>query len=201
MNYLLMLIVSFLFITSAQAGFILEPFLGYKTGSIDYTVSNLGSANGEYKFSYTGVGYGARVGYGVPFLMAGVSYEKGSIEDKFESAPLTQTGGNEYDTTYTGAWLGIKLPMFRLWGTYYFDFEWEDTNGADVGDISSGSGMGLGLGYTGLPFVSLNLEYRMLTIDKDKDVSAGTETEYPSQYVSELDLSEIVLSVSVPFEL
>jgi hypothetical protein len=62
-------------------------------------------------------------------------------------------------------------------------------------DELSGNTTTLGVGFTGLPFVSLNLELRMISLDKFKDVSTGLE------YTRDYSANEVVLGVSLPLDL
>jgi hypothetical protein len=89
--------------------------------------------------------------------------------------------------------------LLRVWGTYYFDTEFEDQDGSDVGDTLSGSGIGLGIGFTPLPLMSINLGYNQITFDESKDASTGLTSSLSGS--NELDFKEITLGVSIPFDL
>ena len=56
-------------------------------------------------------------------------------------------------------------------------------------DFTFKDGYGLGIGFTGLPFVSLNLEIEALNYDAE---SSGVETDY--------SVASTILSVSMPFD-
>ena len=77
-----------------------------------------------------------------------------------------------------GAFVGYDFPILvRAWATYFFDVTYSPETGSDL----TATGTSFGVGFTGLPFVSLNAEYRMLSFDD-----------------SELDSSEVFLSASLP---
>jgi len=205
-------IISALFLTSLSfssfAGFLVDPYIGFKFGSKDQTVKNLGAANGTYEDKDSGYAIGSRLGYSFLGLMGGLDFNVGSITDKADSSPagITVSGEDDYSTKQVGLFLGYELPiLFRFWGTYYFTNEWEakssnTVTGTDKGDTYSGSGFGLGVGFTGLPIVSINLEYKKSTFDEFKDGVTGAKTSYPSNFSSEVEASEIFLSVSAPFD-
>ncbi len=194
-----------LFCRPSHAGLLLEPFLGYNIGSIEYTVSNTNTAlDGSYEFDLTGTELGGRIGYSFLGLNAGLQYSMGSYtkSDSTKPAGVAASADDDYDATLMGAFIGFNFPILvRVWGTYYFDYTLEDTNGDDKGDEDSGSGIGLGIGFTPIPFLSINLEYRMLSIDEAKDATDGSITRYPSSTVGEIDNNMIFLSVSAPFDI
>ncbi len=182
---LLLLISLFIFSNTAQAGVLVEPYLGFGIGSGD---------RGNIDYDYTTPQFGARLGYSFLGLMGGIDY---SLATSFDiDAENTTTGVNSstsYKKNQFGIFVGYELPiLLRAWGTYYVNASLED----DIAPISdySGSGYALGVGFTGLPFVSLNLEYRSFSYD-EVETSGSTSTLSPS-----FDLNEILLSVSLPLD-
>ncbi|MBT3234559.1 MAG: outer membrane beta-barrel protein [Bdellovibrionales bacterium] len=199
-------VTTLLIAAQANAGFLVEPYLGYRAGTLDIVVKNSGASNGEYEYTINGSGYGLRAGYGALGFMAGIDYGLGSITEKFSSGPSITLGDDEYDTTQIGAFLGYNLPiMFRVWASYYFTAELEipknnSVTGSDKGDLLAGSGLGIGVGFTGLPIISINLEYKSFTYDEFTDGITGVVTTYPSNTIDEITSSEILLSISAPFD-
>jgi hypothetical protein len=195
----LIIAITFLFSVSAKAGFLVEPYLGYSFGSESYDLTNSGVLNGKYEFSHNGYRAGARLGYQFLGFMGGIDYGIGSYGRSVDSLPsgVTTTAEDESFNQF-GIFAGYELPiLFRFWATYYVSANWEGDN---TKDEDSGSGFGLGAGFTGLPFVSLNLEYKSFTIDETKDGADGSVTKYPTSTTSEPSVSEIVLSVSLPLD-
>ncbi len=201
------LFVSLFFASNSHALLWLEPYIGYGTGGFELTLSNLGIygiTDGKYEVDTSGPLYGAKIGASVFLFAFGLQYETGSIKEKMASFPagsVANTATDEYDTTHLGAFVTFTgAPLINVWANYFFDVKYEETKG-DIGDELTGTGYGLGLGFTGLPFVSLNLEYRKSTIDEEKDVSTATTTKLPSAYSSVYDVTTIIFSVSAPFDL
>lgn len=183
----------FLFATSAQAGFLIEPYVGFGISSGE----NSNTAKVEY--DQTAPFLGARVGYQTLGFMFGLDYTKG-MEADFDTKVGSVTSTTDLDQSTFGVFVGYNLPvMLRVWGAYYFDTTLEQQSGAGTGDEISGNGIGLGAGFTGLPFVSLNLEYRMMTLDESKDNSTGTTTKLTG--TDEVDYNQIMLSVSLPLNI
>lgn len=174
--------LTFSFMHSASASLLLEPYLGYRvSGDLD----NGTSAD----LSYNGIAYGARVGYQMLGIMGGVDYSMSSfdmdIQDGADTSTLATSSSN------LGLFVGYNAPILvRAWATYFL------SNKLDFDSIAteySGSGYALGVGFTGLPFVSLNLEYRALSFDEQTEAST-TSALNPSE-----DASEILFTVSLPF--
>lgn len=193
----------------AWAGFHVEPYLGYSFG--ESLSQKRGAQEFEWDSSY--VDLGARLGYGMLGLSFGLDYNMTPGTRTFDqTAPSTGTGLNEWTGSNMGVFVAYELPiLLRVWGSYYFNSKLEldtdkDNDGTnEVGDEYSGSGMELGVGFTGLPFVSINLQYRMNSYDEFKNVSAGTTVNYPNTVAGstteELKTNSILLSVSVPLDL
>lgn len=181
-NFIVFLLMNlFVFSSQSQAGILLEPFLGYAIGSAE----DASSPSTDY--SYKAPTFGARVGYQQLGLMLGAEYSTASLDMDYEVSGLSGsfTGNTK---SQLGLFVGYNLPiMFRAWGTYYVSPTFEYSSGTEL----SGSGYGLGLGFTGLPLVSLNLEYRSYTYD---EATSGSSTGSIADYT----ISEILLSVSLP---
>lgn len=169
----LLLALSMLTFTSvAQAGFMIEPYVGYETGS--------SKQSGSPDSDYTGTTLGARLGYGMLGLSFGLDYTmaSGTIDE-------TTPPDTDVDATDMGLFVSYEFPiLLRVYATYILSSK------ADVGqpeDIE-GSGMKLGVGFTGLPFVVINLEMTNRTFD-----------EYDGQPITpEIDLNTYALVVSLP---
>ena len=190
---------------STYAGLWVEPLVGYKIASVDFNIYNAGaSLNGDYEYKFVGHQFGLKLGYAAPIgIVIGADGRMGSFESEQESGVFAlQNGKVDNDDTSLGAFIAITaVPFLNFWGTYKFSYESEETTGANVGDISAGDGYGFGVGFTGIPFLSLNIEMNKITIDETRDVSAGTVTKYPSSNTSQQDKTEYVFSISAPFDL
>lgn len=184
---LLITLVSFLSITSsAYAGVLVDPYVGYSFGSSSYDTK---------KYDYNTAQFGARLGYQQFGFMAGLDYSLSgttTLNVKHQAGNTTK-----YDITkhQFGLFVGYQLPvMFRFWGTYFLDASMKDKLNPPT--TNSGKGYALGLGFTGLPFVSLNLEYRSFTY-VDETQSGVTSKLNPPDW----KMKEIFLSISVPLSI
>lgn len=164
--------------TTASAGFLVEPYLGYRVGDLEST------PNGSIAYDTSGHSIGARLGGTFTMFMAGIDYSMGSL-----SADQTKGGSTDVDldTTQLGIFAGIELPvLLRAWATYYVSANFENSSNSNEW---KGDGIGLGVGFTGLPFVSLNLEYKKMSYDEAPTGRSG------------YDGSEIQFGVSLPLNL
>lgn|GEM_PF-343640 len=193
-NFKLVLLALSLGIPVARAGLYVEPYLGYSVNSAEQTSSST-------DFSYDSPYFGGRLGGSFMMLNLGLDYMMRPEHDVKYDAPASLAGTKEkHDGKYLGAFIGVDFPVLvRAYASYYFDATLEDKDGSDVADELNGKGYMLGLGFTGLPFVSLNLEYRALTFDEYKDASAGTTTALTGN--QEYSAKEIGFSVSIPLDL
>lgn len=169
--------LTFSFIHSASAALLLEPYLGFRiSGDLDNNTTD--------DVSYNGAVYGGRVGYQLLGIMGGIDYSMSSYDLDFKSGSTTTTRGSS--SSNLGLFVGYNAPILvRAWATYFLSNKL-DFDGPSKLD---GSGYALGAGFTGLPFVSLNVEYRAISYD---DSESGKVS--PSQ-----DAKEILFSVSLPF--
>ncbi len=192
-----LLLVSIFTLSLSHAGILIEPQLGYiVSGGGEFTVSGA-----NYDDSYSGLTYGARLGYQALGLMAGVSYFATSYETESKCSNCSPTSAKtDYDQTSIGAFAGYNFPiMLRAWVGYHFSVKEEATKASSYsnkGDYWKGSATEIGIGFTPLPLVSLNLIYKMFDYDKFKNGVSGVESS-PSGY----EPKEIQLAVSVPFNI
>ncbi len=174
----------------SRAGVLVEPYIGYTQGAYE---------SGAIGIKMTGPNYGARVGYQTMGFMVGAEYGLSAYGVELDKAPAGIPLGTKDDWagSYMGAFIGYNLPtLLRIWGSYFLDAVYEDDAGAGIGDEISGSGHGLGLGFTGLPFMSLNLEYRAFDLDESADASSGETVA-----ITDTTTKEVRLSISFPFEI
>jgi hypothetical protein len=165
---------------TASASLLIEPHLGYNLHAS-------GDAS-SHEYSYNGAEVGARVGFQQLGLMGGLDFTHSAmnLDDKFAGA----TRNSDYSRNEVGLFVGYNFPILvRAWGAYYFKSKAK----ADSGDYLKGNTFELGAGFTALPFLSLNVMYRMVSWDERS--YSGVVTN-PS-----LKTNEIVLGVSLPLNL
>lgn len=187
------------FATIAQAGILIEPFLGYRYGTLNkQTVSS----STEYTDTLDGIDYGLRLGY--KFLMPWVALEYELNSGVGKNGIPSASGGADYNykTSAVAAVFGIDLPvMFRFWAGYGIQSNMTIIgNGSSVDNKFKGTHAKIGVGYKGLPLVSLNLEYIMNQYTKH-DAGAGAGDVGIDTNYKTFNYNTLVASVSVPFNL
>ncbi len=196
---------------NTHAALLVEPLVGLSLnggGDSKIKVDNGNTTNWEN--DYSALGYGLRLGYeSILGIMVGAEYSAqlshGMKVKNKASGTFTYDGveTNEYEfdasTRNIGIFVGYSFPiLLRVWGTFFFDSTLSveadatpravDANGNEY----DGSGRSFGVGYTGLPFISVNLEYRTFEWDEKRPRAN-------SNYTADHEASEIFLSVSAPF--
>lgn len=171
--------------SKAKASLLIEPHIGYiLAGNADYNGADV---------SYNGPEYGARLGGQWLGFMAGLDYAHSTFTAKLTSTLVNGEIDKKRDNI--GVFAGYNLPiLLRGWVTYYFSSKTSNTQTNSLGtsgQFTKGSGTELGLGFTGLPFLSINLVYRMSTQDENQ---SGALTP-------EMETKEIMIGVSAPFTL
>lgn len=158
-------------IGSAQASLLLDPYIGAGVMKTTFDANNLDDIDDG---SMSAVG--ARIGYQFLLVSAGIDYSKGKDED------------NEF--TNTSFFVGVDLPiLLRVWAEYFISSDLSVDSDIDIDDPEFVDGTSLGIGFTGLPFVSLNLEIQ--NINYESEVSA-TNTKF------DLNSAAYLFSVSLP---
>lgn len=202
---LLMIMMGFVFALNSFAGLLIEPQIGYiLSGNNNYKMGNPSIGLGNVESTYSGADYGARLGVKFLGVMGGLSYFKNSYKLKasWKSTNITMTPGSDnsdWSQDSFGVFVGYNAPLWlRAWVAYHFSVTAKvSTPSADwysKGDKMSGSSTELGLGFTGLPFVSLNVIYRMISFTK------FTNSMSPL-VVQDSSPKELLMSISLPFDI
>ncbi|WP_415061616.1 outer membrane beta-barrel protein [Bdellovibrio sp.] len=169
------------FTSVSQAGLLLEPYIGYEMG----TAKSDSGGDGKTE----AVNVGGRIAYTLPVMFwLGVDANVGT------SGKYKPDTGTDVDTKRTSlsAVVGMDFPiLLRAWLAYGFvnEIKFDDAFDSKV----KGSNVKVGVGFTGLPFVSLNVEY-IKDDFKDVDTNLGSGT-------TDLKHDSVMLSVSLPFEI
>jgi hypothetical protein len=196
--FLAVLALVFTLNSRAEAGILVEPYLGYQMLMTDIKLgASAGPLDGQsVKLDASGLGYGLRAGITLPMIFAAVDYSMASLSSSVKEVPagFTISGGTSARTSL-GLTAGLSLPLVRPYVGYIFDDQSKDDT-----DTLSGSGFKLGVGFTVFPMIKLNAEYQMVTYTKSKD-SSGTETTFGgSGTISSVTSSGFFVNVSVPFD-
>lgn len=146
-------IVTFLtlFAWKAYSAVEIEPYVGYQISDSD------ASTEDEYKQ----LNLGGRLGFSFLMFSFGADYMIGTGDGD-------ENDGDTYDVSATeiGAYAKVTLPiLFQVYAAYLFtsDLEYDFTSTkAEFG----GSGYKAGIGFTGLPFIVINAEYKIVNYDE-----------------------------------
>lgn len=189
--FMIYMVLLALQIKEAQAGVLLEPFLGYDQAGM--TVVTAGGT--DVSSTNSGMDYGARAGYRFSQGMwLSAEYSLGSGNGKPKNA------GQE-DSTYTksamSALVGYDQGSFRFWGGYGVSekLTFKDSTGETN---LMGTNFKAGFGYKPTPDFSVNLEY--LVPKYTKFNTGGADADVDTAF-SKLTGSSIQLSLSLPFDL
>ena len=161
----------------ANAGVLIEPYLGYNSGKWEQ-----GSSNEKL----SGVNYGARLGYQHALgLNFGLDYFTGKWQDKADvKADITPA--------ILGAFVGFEFPvLLRVYAVYGFKNEAKFKDRSRSVKYEGGNSIKLGVGFTALPLLSINVEYMATTLDEVKGNSL----------TNDMNLKTYGISVSAPFDL
>ena len=182
----LLTIVLVLFSFNASAGFLIEPYAGF--GTFTTTTDSIKNATSALEDDLedtaldaeTSTVFGARVGYSFLLLSAGIDYEMDTFSDGSRSV--------------ASLFVGVDLPiLLRFWAEYGFASSYTtDSSDLEDFDVSYNGGYSVGIGFTGLPFVSLNLEIENSNYTYE---NSDTDVEFDSDWASYL------FSVSFPINL
>lgn len=194
-KFFLFFILAFI-ANSAIAGILIEPYLGYSING----KGDVSALSNNYSSEYSSLTYGGRLGYSYLGLMGGIDYSLQNPEIETVSGGTTYK--DEVKKNQLGFFVGYKFPvMFKAWATYFLNAEFKGTQSSgshfieNIDKFEDGSGYALGIGYTGLPFISLNLEYRTIEYDKWKSDGADVTT------AEKMNLNEFLISLSAPFDI
>jgi hypothetical protein len=102
--------------------------------------------------------------------------------------------GDDFNTGEWGGFVGFEFPiLIRVYAGYIFSGTADYKTDTIDTSFSGGTGPKFGVGFTILPFLDLNIEYRSVKYETEKDVPAGTNID--------ADYSAVMVGVSLPFTL
>jgi hypothetical protein len=169
MKYGVLILISFFTFKYAQAGILVEPYLGYTIS--DYEI-------GSSSYDANGLIYGARLGYEFPLLWFALDY---MMSDQTVELNPDEDGSAKR----LGVVAGVTAPLgIRAWLGYYFSDKFEFDDGAEL----EGNGFKLGIGFRLIPMLHLNFEYLSSTYDESNGASISPER----------DMNGFAVTLSVP---
>lgn len=179
LTLLLSLILGYSF--QSQAALLIEPVLGYSFGSanVDVVTSGVSDSNKE---TTSGIGYGGRLGYQNLGFQLGLDYLSSKMS----------VDSNDFNTGEWAGFVGFEFPiLIRVYAGYIFSGSADYETTSKDSKLSGGTGPKLGIGFTMLPFLDLNIEYRSVKYEEEKDIAVNTDLNF--------DYSAIMVGVSLPF--
>ena len=207
-----LLITAILFSQMASAGILIEPYAGVSQNTFTGTDSeSLGSGDSSGKSAPTIVG--GRLGYKFAMFWAALDYN--SATGKFKSSASAADEGNlggEHNMLKSQSWLdvGFDFPiMLRGWvgmGSTNTNImiDRDAVSGVWSDFTLKGSSTKVGLGFSGIPFMSINVEYVMTSYSKADTSSNFAAIEGKDKdisfYFKEFKDNAINITVSAPFD-
>lgn len=165
------------FTSASQAGWMVEPYLGWERGDLSKDTDG----------TLSGTAIGARVAYTLPVLvwlgLDGMYTLTGEYDPD---------GGSKEDAKRTSLYavVGVDFPILvRGWLGYGLLNEWKLDSSPSA--KLKGDSMKIGVGFTGLPFVSVNFEYIKDSFDK-YEMNGTTDVD--------VENTAYMISVSLPWE-
>ena len=178
----------------------------------------------ERSGSYIGSKMGIKI---TPTLIFGGDFRTGKLESSIRWGNSAFNETMTYDTSSIGVFIKYTMaPSVNIWGTYYFknthemtsvavDPQQNDDYGLNSGTTFEGKKYIIGIGYELLSFLNINLEYSASTFDTvtypanlsvfplpGTTLNIGeSHPALPANTLEEFKGSELVLSISFPFEI
>ena len=168
----------FMYSEKSRAEFLLEPFGGISLNQKWDDGTNTGA--------FSGAVIGARAG----FHKMGFSF---GFDARQSTVSITPTTGSAYDAEHSqiGLMAAYEFPvMVRVWASSVLTSTLKNSD-TDY-EFSDASGSTFGIGYTGLPYLSMNVEMATTSYSKGKAKADSTKSSI------DLSLSYILLSISLP---
>lgn len=160
----------------AQAGFLIDPYLGYIVSGSNNAGSSLSGTDMGLRLGWTTLG----LGLGVDATVAGTyTYKNGG-------------SSGDYTPMHTGVFVSYTFPILvRAYVTYFVNAK--VSTSSPVSAAVTGNANKIGVQYTGFPFIALGVElYSMNYVEAEllgiKAAASGSE-------------SQTRVAISVPFNL
>lgn len=159
---------------TANAALLVDPYIGLNvSGSTKF-----GTVENDYDSSPVSIG--SRVGFSQLGFSVGLDYQ-------ITSGIKIENNSNKFDATELAVFAGFDFPiLLRAYAGYIFSADFE----ASGSNYDEGSGYKMGVGFTGLPFISINVEYKAVSYDKLNNATTQTA-----------DHNAVLLAVSLPLKL
>ena len=197
-------------------------------GNEDFHTTRFSGASYEKSGHHVGSKIGIEI---TPTLTFGGDFRMGELKSTALWGDPIFNKIMTYDTSAIGVFLKYTvIPSVNIWGTYYFKnthemsseaefsrswlFAQRDDVGLTRGTIFEGKKYIIGIGYELLSFLNINLEYGVSTFDTvtyptnlivfplpGTTLNIGESHPVLNNTIKEFKGSELVLSISFPFEI
>ena len=183
-------------LSTANAGFLVEPWLGYNMATSGKGATEVGY---NLEFEHSSPSIGAKIAY-TRFNFefgADLAHQSFSLETDNETEGVTVK--DDFKRTDIYLYAGLKLPvLMKGWFKYLVSSSFKGGEGGGPSgwpentEFSKPSGFAIGIGYSAFPMVNLNAEFKKLSWG-EYNAYGRTET-----FREDMSLSEILFSVSLP---
>jgi opacity protein-like surface antigen len=181
----------------AHAGILVEPYLGYQSGTAKYTYdSSIPVIGGQSSTdTMTGTAYGLRLGYKFLLPWVALDYTGGSGKTKMDLLDTT----SDYTSSSLGITAGVDLPIIHPYAGYGFNHQVTVKGTASTNEMKlKGTYLKAGVGLGFIPFVDIKLEYQINNFTK---VDTGSGEQDKSALFSDLSSNTFMIGVSLPLNL
>lgn len=151
-SFAAVILATTVFATHANAGLLIEPYMGFETGT-----TAAASSSADLTAKTSGMAIGARIGYSLPVLFwAGLDY---SLLASGTAKPTIT--GSDYTFSRSDLYLvaGVNLPiLLRAWLGYGLANTLTAKKATGDETYKGGTNYKIGVGFTMLPMVTLYVE-------------------------------------------
>lgn len=188
--------------TPAQAGILIEPYVGYGSGTY---ASSFKTSTTTYDTTTSGAMYGGRLGLSFLGLWLAADYTSTSPSVTFAKPADTSKGSAISNMAFIDA--GFDFPfLFRFWGGYgvsnYQKINYQSSAGLPMEvKFKGGSAVKAGLGFKLAYFFSVNFEYIKPTYTKYEVITDGVSAGEADVDTDFSELKQDMYSVSISFPL
>jgi hypothetical protein len=181
-------------VSVANAGFLIEPIIGYQTGTADSKLlASLGGT--ERTITTTGASYGLGLGWRFPSkVFVGADYLVAPLETKF-SPDFTGAPDKLSATAY---YLTLGYQAHPLGKVYLGVGAFSSEDNASTSTKYTGTSLKAGAGYEFYNHIALHAEYILYTLT---EFQTGGQTIKSADYYEKFNYTATMIAFRFPFEM